>query len=168
MHWVTEVIVTCVRLQARSKKFSETKIRNKNQNFWFMEKHLSYNIHIWKNVYHRDFIQCSVRMALYGIVWQEVSHIWKLYDKKFWSTRVYHPSLYLCFNPNKLTFAVQVQYASIYCAVSLLVEVISAFGHMCGAHLTASLFITPTYTQGSASISSIIRTPGPQISSSQV
>ena len=33
-----------------------------------MEKHLSYNIHLWKNLYHRDFIQCSVRMALYGIV----------------------------------------------------------------------------------------------------
>ena len=30
-----------------------------------MEKHLSYNFHIWKNVYHRDFIQCSVRMELY-------------------------------------------------------------------------------------------------------
>ena len=27
-------------------------------------------------------------MELYEIVWQEVSHIWKLYDKKFWSTRV--------------------------------------------------------------------------------
>ena len=26
-------------------------------------------------------------MELYEIVWQEVSHIWKLYDKKFWSTR---------------------------------------------------------------------------------
>ena len=30
-----------------------------------MEKHLSYNFHIWKNVYHRDFIQFSVRMELY-------------------------------------------------------------------------------------------------------
>ena len=53
-----------------------------------MEKHLSYNSHIWKNAYHRDFIQFSLRMELYEIVWQEVSLIWKLYDKKFWSTRV--------------------------------------------------------------------------------
>ena len=53
-----------------------------------MEKHLSYNFHLWKNVYHRDFIQSSVRMALYGIVWQEVSHIWELYDKNFRSSRV--------------------------------------------------------------------------------
>ena len=30
-----------------------------------MEKHLSYNFHLWKNVYHRDFIQFSVRMELY-------------------------------------------------------------------------------------------------------
>ena len=34
-----------------------------------MGKHLSYNFHIWKNAYHRVFIQFSVRM--------------KLYDKKF-------------------------------------------------------------------------------------
>ena len=27
-------------------------------------------------------------MELYEIEWQEVSHIWKLYDKKFWPTRV--------------------------------------------------------------------------------
>ena len=51
-----------------TKKFTETKFRKKNQTFWFMEKHLSYNFHLWKNGYHRDFIQCSVRMALYGIV----------------------------------------------------------------------------------------------------
>ena len=48
--------------------FSETKFRKKNQNFWFMGKHLSYNFHIWKNVYHRVFIQFSVRMELYEIV----------------------------------------------------------------------------------------------------
>ena len=53
-----------------------------------MEKHLSYNFHIWKNVYHRALIQFVVRMELYEIVRKEVSHIWKLYDKKFWSTRV--------------------------------------------------------------------------------
>ena len=53
-----------------TKNFSETKkaLERKNQNFWFMEKHLTYNFHIWKNVYHRDLMQCSVRMALYGIV----------------------------------------------------------------------------------------------------
>ena len=54
-----------------------------------MGKHLSYNFHIWKNAYHRVFIQFSVLMELYEFVWQEVSHIWKLYDKKFWSTREY-------------------------------------------------------------------------------
>ena len=30
-----------------------------------MEKHLSYNFHFWKNVYHRNFVQFSVRMELY-------------------------------------------------------------------------------------------------------
>ena len=50
------------------KNISEINLERKNQNFWFMEKHLSYNFHLWKNVYYRDFIQLSVRMALYGIV----------------------------------------------------------------------------------------------------
>ena len=44
---------------------SEINLKSKNQTFWFMEKHLSYNVHLWKNVHHRDFIQFSVRMALY-------------------------------------------------------------------------------------------------------
>ena len=52
-----------------------------------MEKYLSFNFHIWKNAYYRVFIQFSLRMELYEIVRQENSHIWKLYDKKFWSTR---------------------------------------------------------------------------------
>ena len=51
-----------------TENFSEINLERKNQNFWFMEKHLSYNFHLWKMVYDRDFIQCSVRMALYGIV----------------------------------------------------------------------------------------------------
>ena len=84
--WVTKAFVTCVRLQTQPKNFQKLIAERKNQNFWFMEKHLSYNFHIWKNIYHRVFIQFSVRMELYKIVWQEVSHIWKLYDKKFWST----------------------------------------------------------------------------------
>ena len=70
-----------------TEKLSEINLERKNQTFWFMEKHLSNNFHLWKNVYHRDFIQYSVRMALYGIVWKEVSHIWKLEDKKFRSSR---------------------------------------------------------------------------------
>ena len=51
-----------------TENFSETKFRKKKQNFWFMGKHLSYNFHIWKNAYHRVFIQFSVRMELYEIV----------------------------------------------------------------------------------------------------
>ena len=47
-----------------------------------MEKYLSSNFHIWKIAYHRVFIQFPVRMELY-----ESFHIYKLYDKKFWSTR---------------------------------------------------------------------------------
>ena len=62
---VTKVFVTCVRLQTQPKTFQKPNFERKNQNFWFMEKHLSYNIHLWKNLYHRDFIQCSVRMELY-------------------------------------------------------------------------------------------------------
>ena len=50
-----------------TENFSENKLRNKS-NFWFMGKHLSYNFHIWKNAYHRVFIQFSVRMELYEIV----------------------------------------------------------------------------------------------------
>ena len=72
-----------------TENFSETKFRKKKNKIFCLWKHtLSYNFHIWKNAYHRVFIQFSVRMELYEIVWQEVSHIWKLYDKKFWSTRV--------------------------------------------------------------------------------
>ena len=72
--WVTKVFVNFVWLQTQPKVFQKLNLERKNQSFWFMEKHLSYNFHLWKNVYHRDFIQCSVRMALYGIVWQEVFH----------------------------------------------------------------------------------------------
>ena len=45
--------------------FQKINLERKNQTFWFMEKHLSYNFHLWKNVYHRDFIQFFVRMELY-------------------------------------------------------------------------------------------------------
>ena len=65
---LTKVFVTCVRLRTQPKTFQKLNFERKNQNFWFIEKNLSYNIHLWKNLYHRDFIQCSVRMALYGIV----------------------------------------------------------------------------------------------------
>ena len=80
--WVTKVFVTCVGLQTQANIFQKLNLERKHQNFWFMEKHLSYNFHIWKKAYHRVFIQFSVRMQLYEIVWQEVSHMWKLYDKK--------------------------------------------------------------------------------------
>ena len=40
-----------------------------------------------ENAYHRVFIQFFIRMESYEIVRQEASHIWKLYDKMFWSTR---------------------------------------------------------------------------------
>ena len=59
-----------------------------------MEKHLLYKFHIWKNAYHKVLIQFSVRMELYEIVWQEVSHIWKLYGTKFCSTRVITTKFY--------------------------------------------------------------------------
>ena len=36
---------------------------------------------------YRVFKQFSVRMELYEIVWKEISHLWELYDKHFWSTR---------------------------------------------------------------------------------
>ena len=70
--WVTKVYVS-VRLQLQPKSFQKINLERKNQNFWFMGKHLSYNFHIWKNAYYRVFIQFSVRMELYEIV----------YDKKF-------------------------------------------------------------------------------------
>ena len=65
---VTKVFVTCVRLQLQPKIFQKLNLERKNQNFLFMGKHLSYNFHIWKNAYHRVFIQFSVRMELYEIV----------------------------------------------------------------------------------------------------
>ena len=55
-----------------TENFSEINLERIKQTFWFMETHLSYNFHLWKNVYPRDFTQFSVRMALY-----------ELYDKKF-------------------------------------------------------------------------------------
>ena len=51
-----------------TENFAETKFRKKKSKFLVMEKHLSYNFHIWKNAYHRVFIQFSVRMELYEIV----------------------------------------------------------------------------------------------------
>ena len=48
-----------------TENFSEINLVRKNQTFWFLKTHLSCNFHIWKNVYHRDFIQFSVRMELY-------------------------------------------------------------------------------------------------------
>ena len=71
-----------------NQKISKIKIGNKKSTFWLMEKHIWFNFHILKNGYHRVFIQFSVCMEMYENVWQEVSHIWKLYDKKFWSNRV--------------------------------------------------------------------------------
>ena len=62
------VFVTCVRLQTQPRTFQKLNLERKNQNFLFMGKHLSYNFHIWKNAYHRVFIQFSVRMELYEIV----------------------------------------------------------------------------------------------------
>ena len=65
---VTKVFDTCVRLQLQPKIFQKLNLERKNQILWFMEKHVSYNFHIWKNAYHRVFIQFSVRMELYEIV----------------------------------------------------------------------------------------------------
>ena len=64
--WVTKVFVTCVRLQLQPKIFQKQNLERKNQNFWFMEKHLSYNFHIWKNAYHRGFIQFDKKFLIYG------------------------------------------------------------------------------------------------------
>ena len=47
--------------------FSENIFRKKKSNFLVYEKHLSYNFHIWKKVYHKDFIQFSLRMKFYVI-----------------------------------------------------------------------------------------------------
>ena len=51
-----------------TENFQKLDSERKKQNFWFMGKHLSYSFHIWKNAYHRVFIQFSVRMELYEIV----------------------------------------------------------------------------------------------------
>ena len=72
----------------RTKSLSENKCSNKKQLFGLRRKPLSYSFHLWENVYYRNFIQFSVRMELYGIVWKDFSHLWELYDKHFWSNRV--------------------------------------------------------------------------------
>ena len=53
-----------------TENFSESKFRKKKNKifFCFWKNTLSYNFHIWKNAYHRVFIQFSVRMDLYEIV----------------------------------------------------------------------------------------------------
>ena len=71
-----------------TENLSEYKFTNKKQLFVLWRKHLSYNFHLWENAYHRVFMQFSVRMELYEIVWKEISRLWELYDKHFWSTRV--------------------------------------------------------------------------------
>ena len=44
---------------------SENKCSNKKQLFGLWRTPLSYNFHLWENVYYRHFIQFSVRMELY-------------------------------------------------------------------------------------------------------
>ena len=53
------------------KNFRNLNLKNwyMENDFWFMENYLSYIFHIWKNAYHRGFIQFFVRMELYGFVW---------------------------------------------------------------------------------------------------
>ena len=65
---VHNVVLDTIKLQLQAKIFLKLNLERKNQNFWFMGKHLSYNFHIWKNAYHRVFIQFSVRIELYEIV----------------------------------------------------------------------------------------------------
>ena len=70
-----------------TENLSENEFTNKKQFFGFWRKYLSYNFHLWENACHRVFIKFSVRMELYETVWKEISHLWELYDKHFWSTR---------------------------------------------------------------------------------
>ena len=89
--WVTKVFVTYVRLQTQPKFFQKMNLRTKNNFFVYGE-----------NTYHSHsfFIQFSVRMELYEIVWKEISHLWELYGKHFWSTREDAPFvLFLLFQP---------------------------------------------------------------------
>ena len=79
-----------------AENFSETKFRKKKSKFLVYGKTPIIQFSYMKNAYHRVFIQFSVRMELYEIVWQEVSHIWKLYDKKFWSTRALNKFSIIC------------------------------------------------------------------------
>ena len=46
-----------------TQRFSENKLRNKKKILVYER-----NTHLWENVYHRDFIQFSLRMEFYGIV----------------------------------------------------------------------------------------------------
>ena len=66
---------TCVRVLTQREKFQKLNL----------------------NIYHKDFPQISVRMESYG---KDFFCIWKLYDEKFWSTRVFwlvltHKSTYI-------------------------------------------------------------------------
>ena len=51
-----------------TKNLTENKFTNKKQFFGLWRKHLSYIFRLWENVYHRVFIDFSVRMELYEIV----------------------------------------------------------------------------------------------------
>ena len=62
-----------------TENFSENKFRKKKSNFLLYGKTPVIQFHLRTNVYHRDFIQFSVRMELYGIVW----NCMELYDTKF-------------------------------------------------------------------------------------
>ena len=48
-----------------TKNLSENVLTNKKQLFGLWRKDLSNNFHLWKNAFHRVFIQFSVRMELY-------------------------------------------------------------------------------------------------------
>ena len=48
-----------------TKNLSENKFSNKKHVFGLRRKHLSYNFHLWENVYHRVFIKFSVLMELH-------------------------------------------------------------------------------------------------------
>ena len=91
-----------------TENFSETKFRRKKSKFLVCGKIPIIQFSYMENAYHRVFIQFSVRMELYE---KKFLIYGKLYDKKFWSTRVDKELHYLDrFHKNSLLVFELVQY----------------------------------------------------------
>ena len=68
--------------------FSKCKVTESIENLNSKKPTLSDSFCYFWRWYEGQLGQLFEWQELYGIVWQEISHLWELYDKQFWSTGI--------------------------------------------------------------------------------